>query len=197
MSTRINASPAFFQCISSWTADGQVAAFVEGDPTTATDIWTLRLSDRKAQPFLKTPANEGGPVFSPDGHWLAYSSDESGPIEVYVQPYPGPGGKWQVSTNGGTEPVWNPSGKEMFYREGNKMMSVEVSTQPSFSAGKPKMLFEGPNLPTPGTIANYDVSSDGQRFLMLKANEQESAPAQIHVVMNWFEELKRKVPAGK
>ena len=76
----------------------------------------LRLSDRKAQPFLRTPFNETAPRFSPDGRWLAYISDESGRFEIYVQPYPGPGGKWQISTEGGTEPVWNPNGRELFYR---------------------------------------------------------------------------------
>jgi serine/threonine-protein kinase len=185
---------ANIQAINSWTPDGQIAAFVEIDPITATDVWIFRARDRKAEPFLKTPFNEGAPAFSPDGHWLAYSSDESGHTEIYVQPYPGPGGKWQVSTDGGTEPVWNHNSKEMFYRSGNKMMAVDVKLEPSFSAGIPKMLFEGPYVRTPGTFPNYDVSPDGQRFLMLKSAEQESAPTQIHVVLNWFDELKRRVP---
>jgi hypothetical protein len=114
-----------------------------------------------------------------------------------VQPYPGPGGKWQISTEGGTEPVWNPNGRELFYRSGDKMMAVEITMRPSFSVGKPKVLFEGPYLPTPVTFPNYDVSPDGQRFLMLKDVGQEQSPAQINVVLNWFEELKQKVPAGK
>jgi eukaryotic-like serine/threonine-protein kinase len=114
-----------------------------------------------------------------------------------VQPYPGPGGKWQISTEGGTEPVWNPNGRELFYRSGDKMMAVEIATQPSFAAGKPRMLFEGPYEPPPVPIPNYDVSTDGQRFLMLKPSELEAAaPTQINVVLNWFEELKRRVPPG-
>jgi len=113
-----------------------------------------------------------------------------------VRPYPGPGGKWQISTDGGSEPVWNPKGRELFYRSGNKMMAVDIATQPIFSAGKPKMLFEGPYVPTPRSFPDYDVSPDGQRFLMLKASEQAQA-AQINVVQNWFEELKQRVPAGK
>ena len=88
--------------------------------------------------------NESAPQFSPDGHWLAYVSDESGRYETYVQPYPGPGGKRQISTDGGTEPVWNRNGRELFYRSGNKMMAVDITTQPGFAAGKPRMLFEGP-----------------------------------------------------
>jgi hypothetical protein len=92
------------------------------------------------------------------------------------------------------EPVWNRNGKEMFYRSGTRMMAVDVRLAPSFSAGTPKMLFEGPYLPTPGTFPNYDVSLDGQRFLMLKSGEQEYAPAQIHVVLNWFREFQQRVP---
>jgi serine/threonine-protein kinase len=183
----------------SFSPDGQLLAFHENNPKTGKDIWVLRLSDRKAEPFLRTPFNEGGPIFSPDGHWLAYVSDESGRPEIYVQPYPGPGGKWQISTEGGTEPAWNHNGRELFYRSGNKMMAVDVATQPSFSAGKPRLLFEGQYFmsvwPLLGTA--YDVSADGQRFLMVKGTEQAAASGtQINVVLNWFEELKQKVPAG-
>jgi eukaryotic-like serine/threonine-protein kinase len=214
-------SSQYTQAPSSWSPDGQLLAFVEANPTTGIDIWVLRMGDpsagsgqvpspssgqvpsagsgqvRKAQPFLQTPFNETTPRFSPDGHWLAYISDESGRFEVYVQPYPGPGGKWQISTEGGTEPVWNPNGRELFYRSGDKIMAAEITTQPSFSVGKPKALFEGPYQPTPATLTNYDVSPDGQRFLMLKPSEQAQAATQINVVLNWFEELKRRVPAGK
>ncbi len=188
----------FVNAPNSWSPDGQLLAFIEIHPTTGYDIWVLRVSNRKAQPFLRTPFAESAPQFSPDGRWLAYISDESGRYETYVQPYPGPGGKWQISTEGGTEPVWNPNGRELFYRSGDKMMAVEITTQPSFIPGKPKVLFEGQYLPTPATFPNYDVAPDGQRFLMLKPNEPEAAaPTQINVVLNWFEELKRRVPSGK
>ena len=188
----------FTQAASSFTPDGQLLAFVEVNNTTGYDIWVLRLSDRKAQPFLRTTFNEGAPRFSPDGRWLAYVSDESGRYEIYVQPYPGPGGKWEISTEGGTEPVWNPNGHELFYRNGDKMMAVDIANQPSFSAGKPRVLFEGRYAPSPYLYTNYDVSPDGQRFLMLKPVDQvHVAPTQINVVLNWFEELKQKVPAGK
>jgi len=183
----------------SWSPDGQFLAFHENNPKTQKDIWVLRMSDHKSQPFLVTPFNEGDPTFSPDGHWLAYVSNESGRPEVYVQPFPGPGGKWQISTEGGTEPAWNRNGRELFYRSGNKMMALDVATQPGFSPGKPRMLFEGQyftsDWPLIGTA--YDVSPDGQRFLMVKSTEQASSATQINVVLNWFEELKQKVPAGK
>jgi serine/threonine protein kinase/Tol biopolymer transport system component len=193
------------QAPNSWSPDGQLLAFTELNPTTGWDIWVLRMGDpsasqgqvRKAQPFLQTQFTEGAPRFSPDGRWLAYVSDESGRYEIYVQPYPGPGGKWQISTEGGTEPLWNHNGRELFYRSGDKMMAVDIATQPSFSAGKPRTLFEGRYARTTATIPTYDVSPDGQRFLMLKPSESAgSAPTQINVVLNWFEELKRRVPAG-
>jgi Tol biopolymer transport system component/predicted Ser/Thr protein kinase len=197
----------------SFSPDGQLLAFIEVNPSTGYDIWMLRLGNdsagsgqvssagsgqgRKALPFLRTAFNESAPHFSPDGRWLTYTSDESGRYEIYVQPYPGPGGKWQISTEGGTEPVWNPNGRELFYRSGDKMMAVEISTQPGFAAGKPRMLFEGRYELASVQVSNYDVSPDGQRFLMIKSSDSTaSAPTQINVVLNWFEELKQKVPAG-
>ncbi len=180
----------------SWSSDGQALAVVELLPDSRFQVSVLRMTDRKAQPFLQ-PGYDDAPEFSPDGHWLAYVSNESGRKEIYVQPYPGPGGKWQISTEGGSEPMWNPKGKELFYRSGDKMMAVDISTQPGFVAGKPRQLFEGDYVPDPYARANYDVSPDGQRFLMLKPSEQTgNAPTQINVVLNWFEELKRRVPPG-
>jgi serine/threonine-protein kinase len=157
----------------------------------------LRLSDRQSQPFLHTPHNESAPQFSPDGRWLVYVSNETGRSEIYARPYPGPGRERPISTDGGTEPVWNRHGRELFYRNGNKMMAVDITTQPSFSASKPIVLFEGQYLPSGFDFPNYDISPNGQQFLMLKGSEQPgAAPTQINVVMNWTEELKQKVPAG-
>ncbi|HKW68903.1 MAG TPA: hypothetical protein VJP04_16530, partial [Terriglobales bacterium] len=178
----------------SFSPDGQVLVFMGNNPTF--DIFTLALREGKLQPFLTTASNETAPRFSPDGHFIAYASDESGRFEIYVRPYPGPGGKWQISTEGGTEPVWNPKGRELFYRNGNKMMAVDVSTQGTFSAGKPTMLFQGPYVLSPRSFQDYDASPDAQRFLMLKDTGQAQSAQQINVVLNWFEELKRRVPAG-
>jgi hypothetical protein len=114
---------------------------------------------------------------------------------VYVQPFPGPGGKVQISTDGGTEPVWTRNG-ELFYRNGDKMMAVEIATQPTLRAGQPRLLFSGPYRGG-GASANYDVTPDGQRFLMVKDSAQATTVTQINVVLNWFEELKRRVPAGR
>ena len=185
------------QTPNSWSPDGEALAFME-ITTPGQNIWVLRMHDRKAEPLTGTAFVNGAPEFSPDGHWLAYISDESGRREVYVQAYPGPGGRWQISTDGGTEPHWNRNGRELFYRDGDRMMAVEVATQPTFTFGRPRMLFEGSYEPTPVTFPNYDVSPDGQRFLMLKPAEQErTAATQINVVLNWTEELKRLVPTGK
>jgi len=179
----------------SWSPDGQQLVLTEDRATRK--IWIMPLKDRKPLLFDDSPLYETAPRFSPDGRWIAYSSTESGRPEIYVRPYPGPGGKWQISTEGGTEPVWNPKGRELFYRNAQKMMTVDYSAQPTFSASKPKMLFEGSYVSTPRSFPDYDVSPDGQRFLMLRpAEEAQAAPTQINVVLNWFEELKQKVPTG-
>jgi len=138
------------------------------------------------------------PEVSPDGRWLAYTSDESGRREIYVQPFPALGGKWQVSTEGGAEPVWNPNGGELFYRDGDKLMSVPVTTAPEFTAGKPVLLFEGHYEVDPfsNDARNYDVSPDGQHFVMIKAEGDSRGTTEIVVVLNWFEELKRLVPTN-
>jgi serine/threonine-protein kinase len=177
----------------SFTPDGQHLAFMEIVPETANDLWVLSLQgERSSKPLLRTPFQERGAAFSPDGRWLAYSSDESGSWQVQAQPYAEGGGKAQVSTEGGTEAVWARDGRELFYRNGDKMMAVNIQAGDSFVAGKPRLLFEGRYAmgPAPG-FTNYDVSRDGQRFLMIKS-EQAAAPTQLNVVLNWFEELKRR-----
>ena len=178
----------------SWSPDGQTLVFTETSPATGDDIWVLRPEgDRKPHPFLQTSFREGHCRLSPDGRWLAYMSDESGQYEIYVQPFPGPGGRSQISTEGGTEPVWNRNGRELFYRHGDKMTAVDITTQPTLTIGKPHVLFEKAEYVRVSDTPNYDVSLDGQHFLMVQASEQQSA-WQLNVVLNWFEELKRRVP---
>jgi Tol biopolymer transport system component/predicted Ser/Thr protein kinase len=179
------------QAPTSWSPDGKWLAFTDSSPTTQSDIWMLGLDgERKQEPFLRTPFSESSATFSPDGRWLAYQSDESGRPEIYVQPFPGPGGKWQISTEGGGGPLWARNGRELFYSNGSQMMTVDIKTEPTFTAGKPRLLFEG-------QYVAYDVSQDGQRFLMVQAVEPEQPATQINLVLNWFEELKRLVPTGK
>jgi serine/threonine-protein kinase len=181
----------------SWSPDGQTLAFIEVNPDTGFDLWVMSVQERKPKLFLRTPFNESVPRFSPDGRWLAYMSNESGRNEIYMQPYPGPGAKLQISIDGGTEPTWNPSGRELFFRNGDKMMVADIVSQPSLSASKPRLLFEGQFLLSPATTPNYDVSRDGQRFLMVKADAASEGARQINVVFNWFEDLKRLVPPEK
>ena len=187
------------QNTNSWSPDGRELAFTESGPATGSDIWVLDLDkERKARPFVQTKANEGGAVFSPDGRWLAYESDESGQEEIYVRPFPEAEGKWQISTGGGTQPMWAWNGRELFYRNGDKMMSSSVETTTMFTAAKPKLLFEG--LYEKGSnpfFANYDVARDDQRFLMITQSEQEKLPTEFNVVVNWSDELSRMAPSGK
>jgi hypothetical protein len=184
----------------SFSRDEQLLTYVTLPPTGGAEFWVLHVGDRKAQRIpLHTPT-DGAPQFSPDGRWLAYVSDDSHHQgQIYVRAYPAPGGPWQISTDGGNEPQWNPNGRELFYRSGDKMMAVDISTQAGFAPGKPRQLFEGRYIKTSGGYgrANYDVSADGQRFLMLKPVEQGQAPlTKISVVLNWSEELKRLCPTG-
>jgi serine/threonine-protein kinase len=171
-------------------------------------VWVLPMDgDREPRPLRATEFPEGAGKFSPDGKWLVYCSMESGKAEIYVQPWPGPGPKIQISSEGGMDPVWRPDGKEIFYRNGTKMMAVAVSTQPSFQAGRPQSLWEGDYMfgPSSGcgikgtTTTSYDVSPDGQRFLMIGESDQKLYATKIVVVLNWVEELKRKMAdaAGK
>jgi len=187
------------QFSNAWSPDGQELVFSEYNPQSGLDLWVLPLEDDhkpgKARLILQTPFNEFTAQFSPDGRWLAYVSDESGRNEIYVRPYPGPRQKWLISTEGGAEPLWAPNGPGLFYRKGDKMMAVAITTEPQFTATKPRLLFEGRyKLSVPG-YTNYSVNPDGKRFLMIKS-EQEAAPTQLHIVFNWFEELRRRVPAN-
>ncbi len=190
-----SASPQFASSVS---ADGKLVLYRESSSSTASDVWVLPLEgERKPKPFIQTPFEERYARFSPDGRWVAYMSNESGQSEVYVQPYPGPGGKWQISTGGGTEPAWSRDGRELFYRNGNRLMAVTVQTHAGFQAGTPRLLFEGPYDLGPARTTNYDVTPDGQRFLMIKLDEQAAGPSQLNVVLDWFEELRRLASPGK
>ena len=185
---------------------GGLAIFVKLLPNRNAEIWSTSAvpasggsqSSGEARRIMEARTADGGPQLSPDGRWLAYASDESGGgREVYVRAFPGTGGPWQVSVGGGNEPQWSPRGGELFYRNGNRMMAVPVDTTAGFSAGKPHELFRGDYLTSFGGYvrANYDVSSDGQRFLMLqRVDADDTPPSQITVVLNWLEELKRLVP---
>jgi len=154
------------------------------------DLFALRLGgDTTTVPIVTTPFNERSPMLSPDGHWLAYTSNESGRDEVYVRAFPGPGGRWQVSNEGGSEPLWSPNGRELFFRSGDQFISVTVRTSTSFSASGPRVLFSGRYLSN-NNHTNYDIEPDGRRFVVLKSGNEH---ADLVVVLNWFQELRQRV----
>jgi serine/threonine-protein kinase len=193
----------------SWRSDGKVLAFMQQNPDSTSDILTLSIEgDEKSgwkpgepKPFLNSPFSEINPAFSPDGRWLAYSSNESGTNELYVRPFPGPGGKWQISTGGGVYAKWSRNGKEMFYRTADSkqiMVVTYTAAGDSFRADKPQLWSPG-QFTDVGLGSNIDLHPDGKRFAVLKTPGTESAVTvnKVNLVLNWFDELKRKVPVGK
>jgi len=187
-----------------WSPDGRYFLYSLPDPkTNHRDLWVLPDSagppeKHKPMPYLQTPFDKRQARFSPDGHWIAYTSDESGPgqYQIYVQSFPAGAGKFQVSTTGGTQPRWRGDGKEIFYLAADgKLMAVEVQTAPRFEAAAPKALFD-PRISRgsapPYVFHRYDATADGKRFLVnsLSTTAESSAAAPITVVVNWLAALK-------
>jgi serine/threonine-protein kinase len=184
-------------------------AYFEANPETGQDLFTLPLDTSdpdhpkagKPEVFLRTPADERTPRFSPDGRWIAYLSNESGSYEIYVRPFPaGSGGKWQISTGGALYPLWAKNSRELFYETADsRIMVVDYAVSgDSFMPGVPrpwseKQLFYA-------GASNLDLAPDGKRFAVLTAPESTNTEnGSVHVMMleNFFDELRRKVPAGK
>ena len=184
-----------------WSSDGKTLVTIDYLGGLAFDIGSLSMEgDRKWKPLLREKYIELQPKISPDGRWMAYMSDESGQDEIYVRPYPEISkGRWQVSTSGGNSPLWSPDGRKLFYRNGRAVMAVAVETAPAFTPGKPEVLFQGRYVVLSLTDGHtWDISPDGKRFLMLKApgspESTTEGPHKINIVLNWFEELKQRVP---
>ena len=182
--------------VSDWSRDGKYLLYHREDPETRGDLWYLERNEDgsgwEPHPFLQTPFGERVPRFSPDGRYVAYVSDESGQNEVYVQPFPEGGRKVTVSSNGGTKVRWSRDGKELFYVERETLVAVSVSSGSSFSVGSATRLFEHPGLLTGGSYAPYDVSADGQRFILAEsvgAGADAPEPS-IRVVQNWLAEFR-------
>jgi Tol biopolymer transport system component len=185
------------------TADGTRLLFTEIAPQTGDDVMQVTLTGTPAvTPLVQTPAAERNGMVSPDGRWLAYEANDSGSFEIYVRPYPDvESGRWQVSTGGGTRPLWSRDGKELFYvSPANALMRVGVERAASWAATTPTLLLKDGSVMTPGVNLgrNYDISPDDQRFLVVKpvnASNAPNAPPQLVVVQHFDEMLKRLVPA--
>jgi serine/threonine-protein kinase len=188
----------------SFSPDGRRLAYYEQDPQTNRDLWTLPLDLKdpedpkplEPQPFLRTAFNELDPVFSPDGRWITYASDESGPMQLYVRPFPGPGGKWQISSGGGEYAFWSPNGREMFYETlDNRIMSVPFEAHGnSFSPGKPVLWSSKKIKLLP--FSNLDLHPDGKRFAVF-AREQNFAALHLEFRLNFFDEVARRAPRSR
>jgi Tol biopolymer transport system component len=204
--TKLGSAPDRAFVPSSWSKDAKFLVLLEATlAPMSTDIGMMSIEgDHARKSLLQGKYEELFPRISPDGRWIAYSSKESGKHEVYVRPFPDveSGGRWQISTDGGDSPLWSPDGYELFYRKGDSFMAVGVETAPTFKPGNPKLLFKGTYLSTdiPKEWMMWDIHPDGKRFLMIKspastgASPTAALPRKINIVLNWFEELKQRVP---
>ena len=187
--------------VGDWSSDGKYLLFDHRDNVTGWDLWYLERAGAggswsEPRVLLKEPGAQFVPKLSPDGRYVAFVSPQSGRNEVYVRPFPGGSRQWTVSTNGGTRHRWSPKGDELFYLERDTLMRVAVSTKGEFSHGVPQPLFQHPGLAVGLTdVATYDVSRDGQRFLVVDEGGEAQA-SRIVIVENWLEELKRLVPTN-
>jgi serine/threonine protein kinase len=180
--------------MTSWSRDGRWIAFTETHPQRRGDIWVLALDgDRAAHPILATSFSEDSAIFSPDGHWIAYTSDESGHNEVLITAFPGPGPRKQVSTTGGTQPLFSEDGRSVFYRQGDRIMSAEIVTAPALTIGAPRVAFEIPEAWT--STLPFPVSPKGDRVLYIKVAGDAPAPRTARIIVNWFDELRRLTAA--
>jgi eukaryotic-like serine/threonine-protein kinase len=185
----------------SFSPDGRFLTFDAKQADTNDDVWVLPLDGQGVpQPIARSRFGEGSAKFSPDGHWIAYSSDESGKPEIYVQAFPGPGPKIQVSNGGGIDPVWRRTGGELYYRSRRSMMLVTYTASPAFRPAAPTTLWQGDfsagngaSCGMPGvSSSNYDVTPDGQRFLMVKEQSGSIDGTKVVVVLNWAERLNER-----
>jgi Tol biopolymer transport system component len=178
----------------SWAPDGKTLVFAQRGDDKKTHLWSVAIPGGKAVRLHESDATEVDGEVSPDGHWLAYESTESGNSEVYVQPFPGPGPKTRISTEGGSVPRWAHNGKELFFwnfSADRQLFAVDVQPGAVLKAGLPQPLFKA----AAGTT--WDVASDGKRFLVETPSSGSSAGRHMEVVVNWFDELNRRVPVKK
>jgi Tol biopolymer transport system component len=173
-----------------WSRDGRWLLYGETDPATfKASLWTLPMTgDRQPVLYLPPSADRRDARFSPDGRFVAYSSDESSLVQVFVETFPAGGGKWQISTNGGSRPVWRGDGRELFYLGAHaELMAVPMTLTPQLTAGTPVKLFDSW---ARGVLAGFDVSRDGQRFV-INAPDTDFVPTPATVILNWPALLKK------
>jgi Tol biopolymer transport system component len=183
--------------VTDWSPDGATLLIEVNGGDGRNDIATVPAGGGVLQRVVESAPNEQGGQLSPDGRWLAYTSDESGRPEVYVQPFPDLDAKWQISTGGGHQPRWSQRGDELFYRGVGEVMAVKVSSSSSFSAGRPMRLFADTFTDASAARSSYDVAGDAQRFLMVKEVDDSGADVpRIQLVLGWFDELRRRVPVN-
>ena len=178
-----------------WPPDGRLLFMARGGESGSGNVAALSMdSDRTVDVLVGTDAIEGAPDVSPDGHWIAYHSDISERMEIYTERFPDLGDRQQISLDGGRVPLWSPDGRELFYLspDGRQVLAVPIAIGPTLSVGSPAVLFEGSFLAPGGITRPYDLTPDGQQFVMVKTGDEENL--EITVVLNWFEELTRLAP---
>jgi Tol biopolymer transport system component len=202
------AGAGLFRYPSSWSPDGESLAYYEASPDSQWDVSLVSIDgDGGSTPLLSTAASELGLRFSPDGEWIAYASDESSRYEVYVEPYPRTGGKWQISEAGGFSPVWAPGTDELYFDNGRgQIMAAHIQTSPAFSTGSPRLVLDLSEIWSPDEITavtpgistrpvpEFDLSPDGERFLVIDEIEQEATPWELVFVLDWLQKLDDQIP---
>jgi eukaryotic-like serine/threonine-protein kinase len=192
-----------------FSPDGRVLLYAQYSASTGQNFGVLPLDDRQHPHLLFPPQyNVEWAILSPDGNWIAFDSDESGRPEVYVAPYPSLAPRERISTEGGLHPLWASDGRELYYRtaakveeleqralaQRSRVMAVSIETKPVFKAGQPRMLFEGPFF---ASGHDFAVTPDGRGFILIRESDSQSGPNELHIVLNWLEELKQRVPANQ
>jgi Tol biopolymer transport system component len=187
----------FQQTPRSWSRDGAVLLYDErGDPDLKVELWALYLDEDppRPSPLMPSPFEEIRPALSPDGGWLAYTSNRTGTWQVWVSPFPAMDRQWPVSVHGGDGPRWHPQGGALYFTDlEGRLMEVKVRTEPEFSASRARVVFDDPRTPQPW---GYDITPDGERFLLVRTQPQDPI-TELIVVENWFEVLKQKAPPGR
>jgi eukaryotic-like serine/threonine-protein kinase len=196
---RLTSKPDVVQTPTSASSDGQWLLFSEGGPQQpgGTGVWVMRLNgDRTPRPFFIAPAGESDAQISPDGRWIAYQAPISSRQEIYVSPFPGPGPRQQVSTDGGIEPLWSRDGRELFFQQGAQLMAVTVAPGAAFSASAPRLVHEGRFFRTINGNTSWSITPDGGRILRIQNVAPERAITQLELVLNWYSEVKQRGAGG-